>query len=40
LKNLLPEPIQHAHNASHQAAQALKRQSSHKAHQLGLFDKA
>jgi deoxyribonuclease V len=40
LKDLLPEPIRHAHNASHQAAQALKRPSPHKSHQLGLFDKA
>lgn len=36
----LPEPIQHAHNTSRHAAQALKQHPTqeHKASQLGLFD--
>lgn len=38
-ESFLPEPIQHAHNTSRQAAQALKCQPARKNQQLGLFDK-
>ncbi len=39
-ESTLPEPIQHAHNASRHAAQALKQRPASKTQQLGLFDKS
>lgn len=39
-ESALPAPIQHAHETSRHAAQALKHHPPHKTKQLGLFDKS